>query len=91
MAAHREFETAYAAHTPDYERIDLSLTTFHGTDAIRWEFMHDASPGGGGRLHVSSLYWRIGDHEYFVSGSAPTDEWPQMNEIISSMLEMTTP
>jgi len=91
LAVHQDYEATFAAEKPGYELIALSSTTFHGAEAVQWEFEYDAAPEAGGRRHVSSLYWLAGDTQYFVYASAPDDEWPKMTEIIASMLEGATP
>lgn len=91
LAVHEEYEATFASGKTGYERIDWSPTTFHGVEALRWEFVYDTAPEHSGKRHVAVLYWHVGDHEYFIYGSAPDDEWSEMAEILASMLGYATP
>lgn len=82
LSSHTDYETEFSAHRENYQRIQLMPTSFHGLDAIVWDFEYDSENG---RRHVVSLYWYENGYEYFIYASAPLPQWPEMTVIFSTM------
>ncbi|WP_018685654.1 hypothetical protein [Actinokineospora enzanensis] len=88
VESHVEYERTYASAHPNFTRQSLGTTTYHGVQALDWEFEHD-SPAG--RRHAHSMYWRIDGVEYFVYASSTVDSWPETETIYQTMIDNATP
>lgn len=86
-SSHVAYE-AQIAKRPAYRLIRLDQLTFHGTDAVDWEFEWTPPEG---RRHVRSLYWRSGGYEFFVYAAAPVDKWPETQNMLDVMIDNATP
>jgi hypothetical protein len=88
LAVHLMYESSFAARSVGYKRLALSETTFHGADAVVWEFQ---VTGAGGLRHVKSLYWRMRGTEYFVFAADVQSDWARMTPIYDRLVAGATP
>jgi hypothetical protein len=86
-SSHVAYESQVAKRT-GYRLIRLDQLTFHGSDAIDWEFSW--TPPEGPR-HVRSLYWRRDGYEYFVYAAGPEDTWADTKTVLDEMIDNATP
>lgn len=71
-----------------YQRLQLADVTYHGDDAVDWEFEYVK---GTVTRHVYSRYWVSGDTQYFIYVSATEDSWAQTQPIFTVMADTATP
>jgi hypothetical protein len=88
VAVHVAYEERFADRTTDYRRLDLNSATYGGHPAVEWEFVHR---DGGGVQRVHSLYWLVGDVEYFVFASGPDAQWGRMRPVYEAMVAHSRP
>lgn len=80
----RDFSTRY----PGYKLIALRPETWRGHESVAWTFEFDTADG---RKHVDSVYWRAGQNDYVVYGSALVKDWPAMQEIYTTAHDAAQP
>jgi hypothetical protein len=78
----------FAPGHPNYRRVQLRATTYHGWPAVDWEFTwtKDGVP-----RHVHVLYWQAGGTEFNVYASSPQASWDQTAGIYDAMVAGSTP
>ncbi|OLR91361.1 hypothetical protein BJP25_26595 [Actinokineospora bangkokensis] len=89
LESHLDYERTFAAAHPGFVRLSLGTTTYHGTQAVDWEFEHDLA--GGGRRHAHSMYWRSGGVEFFIYAAAPAARWAETEPVYDTLVDQTTP
>ncbi|GLZ39113.1 hypothetical protein Acsp05_27370 [Actinokineospora sp. NBRC 105648] len=88
VESHVDYERTYSATRKNFLRYSLGTTTYHGVQALDWDFEHDV-PDGKRRAH--SMYWRVNGIEYFLYASSTTPRWPETLPIFHTMIDNTTP
>ncbi|WP_436491766.1 hypothetical protein [Actinokineospora sp. HUAS TT18] len=87
LTSHIEYAQTVSTR-PGYRQLQLGLVSFHGGDAVDWEFVLDS---GGGTRHVRSLYWRRDGYEFFVYAGSQEELWPETQAILNTMIDNATP
>ncbi|HEX6359240.1 hypothetical protein [Actinophytocola sp.] len=88
VGVHVAYEERFADRTTNYRRLGLNSATYAGHKAVEWEFLHN---DGRGVQRVHALYWLVGDVEYFIFASAPTEQWSRMEPVYDAMVANSTP
>jgi eukaryotic-like serine/threonine-protein kinase len=76
-----DFETTFAAENPNYERIQITPTTFKGYDAALWEFTYT---GLGTDLHAADLGFVTGSHGFALNFQTRTEDWDRMQDVFEA-------
>jgi hypothetical protein len=85
---HVEQDLDFVASKSNYVSIRLERTVVRGMSAVDWEFEHDVPEG---RRHVRAVFWLAQGREYFVYASSLVPLWPKTREILTVMLDNSTP
>ncbi|PPK64783.1 hypothetical protein CLV40_11721 [Actinokineospora auranticolor] len=88
VESHVAYEKTFGSAKPNFTRLSLGTTTYHGTQAVDWEFEHD-SPTGRRRAH--SMYWRVGGIEYVLYASSTSARWSDTKPVYDTMVDNATP
>ncbi|SDC51055.1 hypothetical protein [Actinokineospora iranica] len=88
VRSHVDYERAFAATRQRFQRLSLGTATYHGVQAVDWEFEHDTAAG---RLHVHSMYWRVAGTEYFLYATSTVERWAETAPVYRTMVENVTP
>jgi eukaryotic-like serine/threonine-protein kinase len=76
-----DFEPTFAAENPNYERIQITPTTFKGYDAALWEFTYT---GLGTDLHAADLGFVTGPHGFALNFQTRAEDWDRMQDVFEA-------
>ena len=72
----RAYEPSFAASNPDYQRIQITPTTFDGFPAATWEYTYGS---GGTTLHAVDLGFIVGSRYGFaLNFQTPAADWQRL-------------
>lgn len=74
-AAWYQYEPAFAAQNPNYHRIQITPTTYHGFQAATWEYTYSA---GGADVHAVDLGFITPGHGFALNFQTPAANWGAM-------------
>ncbi len=72
-----DFEPRFAAENPNYERIRIEPTTFHGYQAAIWEFTYT---GLGTDLRAADLGFVTGSYGFALNFQTRVEDWDDMQD-----------
>jgi hypothetical protein len=75
---------------PDYSRLRLEFVQDSGgTQVVEWEFRYRDKEGN--YRQAFGRYWRLGQTDYVVYGSAPMAAWSGMRPVLETVMATATP
>jgi hypothetical protein len=76
-----DFEPRFAAENPNYERVRIDPTTFHGYQAAIWEYTYT---GLGTDLRAADLGFVTGSHGFALNFQTRADDWNGMQDVFEA-------
>ncbi|MFN2488310.1 MAG: serine/threonine-protein kinase [Actinomycetota bacterium] len=80
--AWRDFEPVFRAGHSNYERMQITPTTFKGFDAALWEFTYS---DGGARLHAADLGFVTGDYGFALNFQTRAEDWAASQDLFEAL------
>ncbi|HEX3394520.1 MAG TPA: protein kinase [Acidimicrobiales bacterium] len=78
--AWRDFEPTFAAQNPNYERLQITPTTYQGYPAAIWEYTYGAGAG----VRAVDLGFIAGNHGFALNFQTPASDWDRSQPVFAA-------